>query len=139
MEFRNVYKSPDPTLKHVKFGFSYSVLFAQPPCVFPYFLYMSQLYLRFPIYNICCICFSFPACTPWLILLDLKRKKHKLLWNFLSSCHFPSLTPKLFIQSLLSSPQIYVFPSGRKPEFYNHNAQHLKAEFCADFYMTRKH
>ena len=49
------------------------------------------------------------------------------------SCHFPSLTPKLFIQSLLSSPQIYVIPSGQKTEFYKNNAQQIKPEFWADF------
>ena len=104
------------------------------PMFCPYFLYMSHLYFRFPIYKICCICFSFPACTPWLILLDLKRKKHKLLRsNLYRHVTFPLSPSKLSIQSLLSSPQINAFPSGRKTEFYTHNTQHLKTEFCAYF------
>ena len=117
-KIRNMCRSPDSSLKHLKFGLSYCVLFAQPPCVFPYFLYMSHLYFRFPIYKICCTCFSFPACTPWLILLDLKRKKHKLLCSTLyRHVTFP-LSPLRFPFSLCYHRlKSTLLPLPEKPSF----------------------
>jgi len=75
---------------------------------------------------------------PWLILLDLKRKKHKLLRSTLyRHVTFPLSPPRSPFSLYYHRLKYTLFPSGRKSEFYTPNAQHLKTELRVDFSGAR--